>query len=811
MSARVQLTHSSRGVRFDVPRLDGLLITAAVSFFGLLFLALFGDRIAPHEPIYFVVEHGSDPRPYDPGIVFPFGSDVLGRDIVSLVLTGAGTTLSIVCIGGVARVTTGVLLAAAGSWWRPVRLATESVAELVSAIPATLVALVIVKILVRADTTVFVFVGALLVIGWAGPYRVVRAEIDRLAHAPFTIGAHALGVSSWRIFWRHQLPHLVPVLAVNLAQQVVASLVLVAELGVLGTFVGTTRLINIEESLTRVITGPVNRAQIADPPEWGGLLAGARTIESLWTTRWLIVIPGVAFAVTAAAVAAIGFALARRFAQRDIFDDLRGSGAAALALATILIIVVAGLVPERYAAARDWAAAARAGVAQAPGTQAAFARAGLAPLASSYAIEQDVANIVQTGGATVRVGGAAVAETWPHDTTRIAFADDLRAVVNGFSGGGVIEAPLVFAGRGIVPSEGLPVARTPFGQLPDLNTLIKDYADDYAGIEVRGKVVLLARFFGFLHRTLDANGAVKSQRFVFGPGVEDSIAGAIKRGAAAVLLVDPNLPLYTATIRQGTSAGGGTLDPYPRIEQESPATTTQGPPVVVLSGKAAASLATPLGLDLTPFMGFDEYGAFDGKASASRELGVTARVEVPLARQESRSTSYLAEVPNVPQQIPRVLVWSIRDADQTRDPAPATDAVAELLGSRAAPFIFVDFDPTIDPRTSTRIVREAIGSRPIGLVVVLQGLVGKRLRFRSPSGELIPAFDLYAARAGARAAVTRDTAAIAELSNIAPFIDVRTILVTGDGDGVGDLRADAAAVLGYLAGRLALGAEELPR
>ena len=57
------------------------MIGALFAFLALLFVALFGGRIAPYEPIYFVVEHGSDPRPYDPGLVFPFGSDVLGRDL----------------------------------------------------------------------------------------------------------------------------------------------------------------------------------------------------------------------------------------------------------------------------------------------------------------------------------------------------------------------------------------------------------------------------------------------------------------------------------------------------------------------------------------------------------------------------------------------------------------------------------------------------------------------------------------------------------------------------------------------------------
>ena len=75
-----------------------------------------------------------------------------------------------------------------------------------------------VGILVRADTSVALFVAALLVIGWAGPYRVVRAELDRVAHAPFTEGAAAIGASRWRLLMRHQLPHLVPVIAINFSQ-----------------------------------------------------------------------------------------------------------------------------------------------------------------------------------------------------------------------------------------------------------------------------------------------------------------------------------------------------------------------------------------------------------------------------------------------------------------------------------------------------------------------------------------------------------------------------------------------------------------
>ena len=120
-------------------------------------------------------------------------------------------------------------------------------------------------------------------------------------------------------------------------------------------------------SSTRGVTDscrdPRNRfATIADPPEWGGLLANARTIESLWTTRWLFLIPGIAFAVTAVAVAIIGFALARRYARRDLTQEVCGRGAAGLAVAVLALFVASTLVPERYAEAREWASAARAEV-----------------------------------------------------------------------------------------------------------------------------------------------------------------------------------------------------------------------------------------------------------------------------------------------------------------------------------------------------------------------------------------------------------------------------------------------------------------
>lgn len=782
-----------------------MLLLAIILGFGLLGVALFGERFAPNEDIYFVVEHGKDPRPFDPGVVFPLGSDVLGRDLFSLVLAGAGTTLTIVVLAGLARVVAGIMVAALGGWWRPARLLTESLAQLVSAIPATVLALVLVKVFVKTDTTILVFIGALLLIGWAGPYRVIRAELDRVARAPFTEGARAIGVGRWRLLWRHQLPHLVPVIAINFTQQVIAALVLVAELGVIGILVGPTRRIDIAESVGRYRLDAQYAAAVQDLPEWGGLLAGSRTIEALYVTRWLILVPGVAFALAALAVAAVGYALARRYARSDVVSDLRSRGMAVITLGIAGLFVVSALVPERYAEARELAAAARSEVRPASESLSAFVDAGL----ETMTVGREVVNVERTAPASVQVGANKVAEDWPIPPNPAVNTLRIRSVVSAeIGGGGIVEAPLVFAARGISPAQH-PRRPRPFGLPPGehFSEFIQDYPDDYAGIDVRGKVVLLLRFLGITRYP-------PGSRFIGvtpGPTFNWQIADAIERGAAAVIYVDPALGYYTEAELPYTTALGlirGGINPYSRLEREAPAVSAEGVPVIVIHPEEASSLVRPFGIDFGPLLSYDQRST-EWEASASRDVGVAARVQVSAAREARTVTSYVGAVPNVPEGAGWVAVWAPRRAE---DPG-AADVLAGLgrtLGGRGLPFVLVDFDPAADRRESIRQIAVALRGKRVDLVVVLDGTRGDRLTVTTPYGDLIPAFDLYAEKASARFETTRNTATLDSLAGLAPFVQTKTVVLRGEGD-QGDLRGDAAALIGYLAGRLALGAPELPR
>ena len=789
-----------------MPRRDPWVYIGLFAFFALLFVALFGARLAPHETIYFVIEHGRDPRPYDPGLVFPFGSDVLGRDLVSLVLAGAGTTLLIVVLAGLARVIAGVAIAAVAGWWRGARILSDAAAELVGAVPATLVAVLVVKVFVKGDATFLVFVGALLLTGWAGPYRVLRTELDRLSHMGFTESAAAIGVGRWRVFSQHHLPHLVPLLAMNATQQSVASLVAMAELGVLGVFVGASRVINIEESLSFVTQFQTNSAPVSEPPEWGGLLANARSIDSLWSTRFLFLVPGVAFALAAVGMAAVGVALARHYARRNLLQDLRGRGARILAVACALLVIASVVLPDRYAAAHEWAEAGRAAVRPASDIAASLADAGLRPIGDSFEVTRDVEQIAKTAPASIRVGDTELRET---DQGPL----DVRAAVYADSGGGTVEAPMVFAGWGIAPTDYPKQPQLIFGV--DFGTTIASFPDDFATVDVKGKVAVVLRYTGVMTGRGPASG----------PDVETDLKNVIKRGAAAVILVDPflsRMPRLTTGITQNL---------YQRMEAESPVTRVAGVPVVVISAAAGDRLLRPYGIVPTDiYVGLVSSAAAGtivvtsawiptdsefADRSIARDLPARARVEVQLARVQAHVRSVLAES-SAPASTPRIVVWAVVHPSSVgdREPVEAMAAAARAIGPRGGPIVFVASDPSVDPTGNARMIADVLRTRKIGFLIVLDDLVGNALSFRTPFGDLVPAFDHYADEAGVPHAVTRGTVRrSSELwtwPGIAPFIAERSVVVSGVGGG-GDLRAAAAALIAYIAGRSALGAEELPR
>jgi peptide/nickel transport system permease protein len=784
-------------------RIDPWFAIGLFAFFALLFV----ERIAPYEPIFFTVNRGDLQRPFAPGEVYPLGSDVLGRDLFSLVLAGARATLLIAIVAGLARVLSGLVIAVIASWWRSVRVVSDALAEIISAVPATLIAVLIVLVFIRGDAQIPIFIAALLVTGWAGPYRVARAELARLGSSLFTESAAALGVHRVPLFIRHHLPHLIPILAVSTAQQSVASLVAVAELGVLGIVVGASKLVTLTESTTVIrAIDTVSPPRISDIPEWGGLLANGRGIENLWTTRWVILVPGVAFALAAMALSAVGLGIARQYQRRNALYALTSRGAAAIGVICVIAVIASALIPERYAEARRWADDARARVRIGAPLEQAFAEGGLRPIGASYLVSRQVSQLQQVAPASISIAGAGEVSEEADGPT------DVLPVLYFASGGAVLDAPIVYAGWGLSPSDH-PETAPVIGQfpVPNLGTVAKSWADDYAAVDVRGKIAVVLRMPSIQGGT---RGLTQGQDF------ETTVTNALKRGAVAVVYIDPFLPTFPVTALRGNA-----INPYRRLAETLPLERPNGPPVFVLSLRVAERLLAPLGV--SPMATWDAIGANTNqilgpkvvesddpimRKSLARDLGTRAHVDLQVARVTATPTSLVGVTQGDPS---RVLIWAVMPATRGSS-RPATDALAafvrSLEGRTGVGLAIVAFDRRADPIGSARAIAELLGRTRWDTIIVLDDLEGDRLRFDTIYGDLIPMFDYYASHSGARAAITRGGSNSEQWSwpGMEAFPKSRATIVRATG-GEGDVRPDVAALLGYIAGRDALGAPELRR
>lgn len=216
-----------------------------------------------------------------PGWPHLLGTDRTGRDILSLVMAGARTTVLVATGAGVVATLLGLVLAALGSLTH--RWVREGVAVLVDILIAF-------PVLIIAMMLSAVWGGSLAVVIWAvgigfgvNIARVTRPELRRVLRSDFVLAGRAAGLTPLQNLRRHLLPNVAPVFIVQLSWSMAVAVLAEAGLSYLG------------------FGAPVTT------PSWGVLLAELQSYIGLHplTVLW----PGLAITITVLALNLLGDAL----------------------------------------------------------------------------------------------------------------------------------------------------------------------------------------------------------------------------------------------------------------------------------------------------------------------------------------------------------------------------------------------------------------------------------------------------------------------------------------------------------------------
>lgn len=233
---------------------------------GLLAAALFAPVLAPAAPDALAPAE----RLLPPGPAHPFGTDKLGRDVVSRVLFGARTALALAVPAVVLGALPGIGLGlAAGYHGGPLDQLLSRLMDAWLAFPGMLLAVVLVA---RLGPSLATTILALGVVGVPGYYRLTRSGALAARQAPYVEAARALGLSDGRILLRHLLPNLASPLVVLVTLRL-----------------GTAILAGGALSFIGLGAQPPT-------PEWGSMLAAGR--DSMDRAWWLALFPGLAITLS---------------------------------------------------------------------------------------------------------------------------------------------------------------------------------------------------------------------------------------------------------------------------------------------------------------------------------------------------------------------------------------------------------------------------------------------------------------------------------------------------------------------------------
>ena len=269
------------------------LLTHRLALVGLAVLALLvvaavaGRALAPYGPNEVDVAS----RLQGPSPSHLFGTDELGRDVLSRVLVAARASLLVGLVSVGIALTAGVVLGlVAGFYGRWVDDAVMRAMDVLFAFPAILLAIAILAVLGPGIVNVMIAIGVVYTPIFA---RITRASVLSVREEVYVRAARSLGVGDLRLLRLHVLPNVLAPIIVQTSLSLAFAILSEAALSFLGLGV-----------------------QPPDP-SWGRmLLEGRGFVEQAW---WMGVFPGIAIFLTVLSFNVVGDAL------RDALDPRQRS------------------------------------------------------------------------------------------------------------------------------------------------------------------------------------------------------------------------------------------------------------------------------------------------------------------------------------------------------------------------------------------------------------------------------------------------------------------------------------------------------
>lgn len=260
------------------PVVVGCLLVLLILVLG----ALFGSQLTPYGANQTDIPNALKP----PSPAHWFGTDELGRDVLTRVIVSCGATLKVSVLSVAISVLIGVPLGLFAGYLRgAVDSTIMRLVDVMFAFPVMLLAIAIVAVLGPGLNTAIIAIGVVYTPIFA---RVTRGSVLQIREEPFIRAQQALGAGSLRILWRHVLPNVSAPIIVQTSLSFAFAILSEAALSFLGLGVQPPA------------------------PSWGRMLFDAKGFFNI--APWLAIFPGLAIFVTVLAFNLLGDSL------RDALD-----------------------------------------------------------------------------------------------------------------------------------------------------------------------------------------------------------------------------------------------------------------------------------------------------------------------------------------------------------------------------------------------------------------------------------------------------------------------------------------------------------